>query len=153
MSTFQTQPIGARLLHWWTRLVPRLHWFLSWSKELYLYALVGGFVFLLDVGTYALLVHAAQIGFFGSHVISRTIGGVACFLLNRGITFRGKRSEAVGLQLVRFLVLYGISFVASSVIIFLLVKGFRLPPVPGKVTAECLVFLMNYTVMKYWVIR
>lgn len=126
---------------------------LAWSRQLHVYTLVGAFVFLLDLTAYWIFIRFFDSWFLYAHFISRTIGGVSCFVLNRYITFRSVDSRGFWEDLFRFLVLYAASFVLSSVLVYLAVRAIHLAPVPGKVVAECTVFLFNYTVMKYWVMK
>jgi len=78
---------------------------------------------------------------------------LSCFALNRFVTFRRPELKGMAGEFFRFLLLYGASFVLSSVLIYLNVELARLHPMTGKVAAECTVFLFNYTVMKYWVLK
>ena len=126
---------------------------LQWAKELHLYAVVGGFVFLLDLVTYWLLIQFGHAWYMHAHIVSRSVGVGPCFFLNRSITFIRTDWGGVGGDILRFLALYAVSFLVSSVLIYAAIQGAGLTPVPGKVIAECLVFLFNYTAMKYWVVR
>ncbi len=126
---------------------------MSWARQLHVYTLVGAFVFLLDLTAYWVFIRYFDHWFLYAHFISRTIGGVSCFVLNRYVTFRSVESRGFWEDLVRFSILYGASFILSSVLVYLAVRAVHLAPVPGKVVAECTVFLFNYTVMKYWVMK
>jgi len=125
----------------------------GWGRQLHRYTLVGGLVFLIDLVTYWLLMNLAGSWFLYAHFISRTVGGAACFTLNRYVTFRKSGAEGIGSDLGRFLVLYGMSFCIASALVYANVTMAGLDPMSGKVIAEVLVFLFNYTVMKYWVMR
>jgi putative flippase GtrA len=126
---------------------------LDWARQLHLYTLVGAFVFLLDLTAYWVFINYFDSWFLYAHFISRTIGGVSCFILNRYVTFRSADSRGFWEDLFRFSMLYGASFILSSILVYLAVKAVHMAPVPGKVVAECTVFLFNYTVMKYWVMK
>lgn len=128
-----------------------LHLGLSWGRQLHKYALVGGAVFLLDLVTYWMLMYLAGSWFLHAHFISRTVGGVACFALNRRVTFNKTGAQRIASDLARFVVLYAISFGLSSFLVYANVTWGRMTPMAGKVLAEVLIFLFNYTVMKYWV--
>lgn len=124
-----------------------------WGQQLHVYTLVGAAVFALDLGTYWALMNWLGSWFLYAHFVSRTIGGAACFLLNRFVTFRRREPQGLWAEAVRFAVLYGASFVLASLLVYGLVEWAGLSPMAGKVAAEILVFLFNYTVMKYWVMR
>lgn len=126
---------------------------LRWGRELHKYAAVGGVVLLLDVGLYWLLINLCAVWYLYAHFVSRAVGGLACFALNRQVTFRSHAKGRFVQQLVRFVLLYALSFILSSFLIYGLVGGLASPRVLGKVAAELIVFLMNYSIMKYWVLK
>ncbi len=125
----------------------------AWGRQLHRYTLVGGLVFLIDLLSYWLLMSVTGSWFLYAHFVSRTIGGVSCFVLNRYVTFRCSGISGLWGDLVRFGLLYAVSFVLSSGLVYAYVALAHLSPIAGKVVAECTVFLFNYTVMKYWVLR
>lgn len=124
---------------------------LSWGRQLHKYALVGAAVFALDLVAYWVLMKVAGSWYLHAHFISRTIGGVACFGLNRLVTFRKRSTSGLLSDLLRFAALYGVSFGLSSFLVYANVSWGRMSPMTGKTVAEVLMFLFNYTVMKYWV--
>jgi len=119
-----------------------------------LYAAVGAGVFLLDLLSYwALLTMVGDEHYVTVNVVSRTLGGVACFVANRFITFSKREVRSLLSDLVRFCILYGVSLALSTGLVYAGVEWVRLRPVASKAAAEIMVFLFNYTVMKYWVMR
>ncbi len=136
-----------------SRLLSLLAIVLAWARQLHLYTLVGGAVFLIDLTAYWAFMHYFGSWFLYAHFVSRSIGGVSCFLLNRFVTFRKAGIAGLWTDIVRFAILYAASFLFSSVLVYLYVEAARVSPVPGKVIAECTVFLFNYTIMKYWVMK
>jgi putative flippase GtrA len=125
----------------------------SWARQLHRYTVTGGAVFALDVFTYWVIVEGLESWFLYAHFISRTLGGIACFLLNRYVTFKKREGAGFLRDLVRFAILYGVSFALSTGLVYVNVEWLSLGTVGGKVVAECTVFLFNYTVMKYWVMK
>lgn len=123
----------------------------AFAKELYLYALVGGFVFGLDVLSFWLLINFAGTYYLYAHFISRTVGGLLCFGLNRIVTFKIRTWNGIWKDFVKFVMLYAVSFFLSSALIFLGVQVCSVHELPSKISAECIVFIFNYTAMKYWV--
>jgi len=143
-SSLGQSPVGRRLL---AGLAPLLHW----GQQLHKYVAVGCVVFLTDLLVYWCILTVFDSWFMYAHFISRSVGGVTCFALNRLVTFRKSGRQDLGGDAVRFLMLYGASFLLSSILIYAYVGTSLVPPVPGKVLAEFTVFIFNYTVMKYWV--
>lgn len=133
-------------------LVRRLtHQIWSYAKELYLYAAVGGLVLGLDVLSFWLLLSYGHLHYLAAHFVSRSLGGLCCFVLNRFVTFRKRNMSGFLADFVKFLILYTASFLLSSGLIHGGIQICHLPEVVAKVTAECMVFIFNYTIMKYWV--
>ena len=124
---------------------------LAWAGHLHRYLISGGITVVADLSLFWLLTSVFDVWYLYAHFISRSFGGVICFLANRYYTF--SRPEAAGIAgtAVRFLALYMVSFALSSVLVYSFVSGAGAGAVVGKFTAECIVFLFNYTVMKYWV--
>jgi len=125
--------------------------FLAWGAHLHRYLISGGITVMADFSVFWLLTSALDVWYLHAHFISRTFGGLVCFGLNRYFTFARRRSGGFLSEAIRFSLLYGISFVLSSVLVYAFVSGAGAGAVIGKFIAECLVFLFNYTVMKYWV--
>ncbi len=128
-----------------------VHQIWSYAKELYLYAMMGGVVLGLDVFSFWLLVTFSRLHYLEAHLISRTMGGLLCFVLNRFVTFGKRGMDGILRDFLKFLMLYTMSFLLSSGLIYVGVQTCNLPQVASKVIAECIVFMFNYTVMKYWV--
>lgn len=138
------EPAGSVVRQW-------MHQIWSYAKELYLYAAVGGLVLGLDVCSFWLLLKFGQFHYLAAHLVSRSLGGLCCFVLNRFVTFRKKSMDGVVADFIKFLMLYAASFLLSSGLIHFGIQVCHLPEVGAKITAECMVFIFNYTIMKYWV--
>ncbi len=124
---------------------------LAWSTHLHRYLVSGGITVIADFSVFWLLTSVLDVWYLHAHFVSRTFGGLVCFGLNRYFTFGSHKSRGFVAEAARFLILYGMSFVLSSVLVYAFVSGAGCGAVIGKFIAECVVFLFNYTVMKYWV--
>ena len=153
MNPVKASEVRSQQLSLWHRANMLAAAAYGWGQQLHRYTLVGGLVFLIDLVTYWMLMNIAGSWYLYAHFISRTVGGAACFLLNRYVTFKKTGTGDLGSDLSRFLVLYGISFCFASALVYANVTVAGLGPMAGKVVAEVLVFLFNYTVMKYWVMK
>ena len=123
----------------------------AWAAHLHRYLISGGITVIADFSIFWLLTSVLDVWYLHAHFISRSFGGVVCFGLNRYFTFGQCKSGKLASEVIRFLVLYAVSFVLSSVLVYSFVSGIGAGAVLGKFIAECIVFLFNYTVMKYWV--
>jgi len=124
---------------------------LAWAGHLHRYLISGGVTLVADLSLFWLLTSVLDVWYLYAHFISRTFGGVICFLANRYYTFSRPAVAGIAGTAVRFLALYLVSFLLSSVLVYAFVTGAGAGAVTGKFAAECIVFLLNYTVMKYWV--
>jgi putative flippase GtrA len=138
----------------WRRLSALAGVALHWGAQLHKYTLVGGAVFLLDLLSFwALLLLVGDRWYVLVNLASRSLGGISCFLGNRYITFRHRTHGHFWSDLLRFCMLYFVSLALSTGLVYAGVEWMGMRPVAGKAAAEIAVFLFNYTVMKYWVLR
>lgn len=114
------------------------------------YGLVGLAVAGIDLGVYTLLLGAMGVWYGYAHTVSRAIGGVSGFILNRSWTFGYKGRAELAPHLVRFAITYVISYAASSCVLVLLVEWLLLPAVGAKMLAEGAVFFFNFLLLKQW---
>ena len=115
----------------------------------YLLAGLGSLV--TDFSVFTLLTETTDMSPVGAHVISRPLGAVTCFLLNRRFTFRSAGPLAP--EFVRFWCVFGVSLALTSGLIALLCGPFDLEPVPGKALAEAIVVVFNFLALKHWTFR
>jgi putative flippase GtrA len=88
-----------------------------------------------------------------AHAISRPLGGLTCFYVNRSWTFRARGRRPMPVQLARFWCVFGVSLVLTGGLIEVFCKGLGLPPVPGKALAEAMVWVFNFLALKHWTFR
>lgn len=130
-----------------------VHGLAAWGAHLHRYMAAGLLATLTDFGLYYLLTKVLGFWYLGSHLVSRSLGAAVCFLMNFYFTFSVKESAAVTMRLYRFAALYLASFLLSSCLVWSFVDGLGADSFVGKILAEGMVFLFNYSVMKYWVMR
>lgn len=117
------------------------------------YGLVGLVVAGIDLGVYTLLLGTMGVWYGYAHTVSRAIGGVSGFILNRSWTFGCKGRAELAPHLLRFAMTYLISYAASSCVLVLLVEWLLLPAVGAKMLAEGAVFFLNFALLKQWTFR
>ncbi len=115
----------------------------------YLFAGLGSVA--TDFSVFTLLTGTAGLGPVGAHVVSRPLGGVTCFLLNRRFTFRSAGPLAP--EFVRFWCVFGVSLTLTSGLIALFCGPFDLAPLPGKALAEAIAVVFNFLALKHWTFR
>lgn len=117
------------------------------------YGLVGLVAAGLDLGTYTFLMGATGVWYGYAHTVSRAIGGLSGFALNRSWTFGCRGRADLAPHLARFAMTYLISYAASSCVLVLLVEGLFFSAVGAKMLAEGTVFFLNFLLLKQWAFR
>jgi len=115
----------------------------------YLLAGLGSVV--TDFSLFTLLTRTTALSPVGAHVISRPLGAVTCFVLNRRFTFRSAGPLAP--EFVRFWCVFGVSLALTSGLIAVFCGPLGLAPVPGKALAEALAVVFNFLALKHWTFR
>lgn len=115
----------------------------------YLVAGIGSFV--TDFSVFALLTDRFGMEPLGAHAISRPLGGLACFFLNRRFTFRS--TGPLPREFARFWCVFGGSLALTSSLIALLCGPVRLAALPGKALAESIAVAFNFLALSRWTFR
>jgi putative flippase GtrA len=97
------------------------------------------------------LVYALGLSPLVAHGVSRPLGGLACWWFNRRYTFRS--SGAVPGELLRFAVVFTVSFALSAAWLALFCGPAGLPPLIGKALAEGITFFFNIFALKHFTYR
>ena len=123
-------------------------------KNLHLYAVVGGLAAITDLTTYTLLAKGYHIDPLFANLVSRPMGGLVSFTLNKFWTFRDQGKTArTRVQFVRYWTVWGINFALSELLIWFFHDRLSFGPIPTKLCAEGSVALFSYLSMKYWTFR
>jgi putative flippase GtrA len=112
----------------------------------YLVAGLGSFA--ADFSVFTLLTHGASLDPLISHLLSRPLGGLTCFYLNRTWTFRS--SGPIAAQLVRFWAVFGASLALTEGLLALFCKGIGIPAVAAKALAEAIAVAFNFLALWHW---
>lgn len=86
-----------------------------------------------------------------AHGVSRPIGGLVCFYLNKIWTFQSRNRGSTRVQLVRFWCIFGMSTVLTGFLIWLSVS--TLGPRFAKLAAEGVAVIFNYLTMRFWAFK
>ena len=115
----------------------------------YLVAGIGSFV--TDFSVFAFLTGRFGMEPLGAHAVSRPLGGLTCFLLNRRFTFRSTGSLPG--EFARFWCVFGVSLALTSGLIALLCGPVGLAALPGKALAESIAVAFNFLALSQWTFR
>ena len=115
----------------------------------YLASGVGAFV--VDFSVFAALTHGAGVAPLAAHVVSRPVGGLACWALNRRFTFGS--TAPVAPELARFVVVFLASLALTAGLLTLAVDGVGLPALVGKALAEGLAVVFNFVALRRFAYR
>lgn len=115
------------------------------------YLAVGLVSFGVDVSVFASLVSGTGMDPLLAHLVSRPLGGLACFFLHRAWTFAA--TGPVAGQLARFACVFGASLALTEGLLALAVRGLGMPAVGGKVLAEGTAVLFNFLALRFFTFR
>ena len=88
----------------------------------------------------------------GAQAISRIVGGVVSFAINKYWSFESCRRDRTLIEAWRFIVLFGISY-TFSLALFALVTWVGLHPYIAKLLSDSVCFIFNFLMMRFWVYR
>jgi putative flippase GtrA len=141
------------------RVTPRAHMRLlhgmrrpsNWL-QLVRFALVGGTGFVLNLGVYALCVHALSVPYQAAAVVAWLVAVLNNFVLNRHWTFDASAGP-IHFQAIRFFVVSLIAFGFGLVLLTLLVEQGGMAKVPAQALAVAASTPLNFLGNKLWSFR
>jgi dolichol-phosphate mannosyltransferase len=117
--------------------------------QLMRFAMVGGSGYAINLGTFTLLVHGADLNFRVAATLAFLVAVTNNFILNRRWTFRitGGRAH---FQALRFLTVSVIAFGFNLGVLELLVTGLGAPEVPAQALAIAAAMPLSFLGNKLW---
>lgn len=122
------------------------------ARQFLTYNLVGIIVAGVDFLFFTFL-SFSQVFYLNAHFLSRTVGGLTGFILHRNITFRLQRDGTLVRHGWRFMIVYGVSFALSSLLLIFWVQVIGFPPLAGKALAEAIVVAVSFFFLRHWGFR
>ena len=120
--------------------------------QLVRFGLVGGTGFVVNVGVYALCVHALSIDYRSAFVLAWLVAVTNNFVLNRHWTF-GARAGSVRFQAIRFFVVSVVAAGFSFLLLTLFVEDAGMAKVPAEALAVAASTPLNFLGNKLWSFR
>lgn len=117
------------------------------------YAQVGVLNAVVDLGAYWLLTDPLGVHPLAANIVSRALGGVTGFVLNKYWTFGNRGTRTVGVELGKFWLVFGVSMAASEALVGLLYSVLGMPAMASKMIAEGILFVFNFAALRHWVYR
>jgi putative flippase GtrA len=117
--------------------------------QLIRFGLVGGTGFVVNVGVYALCVHALAIDYRLAFVFAWMVAVTNNFLLNRHWTFQAAEGS-MRFQAVRFVLISLLAAVFGFLLLTLFVEDFGLAKVPAEALAVAASTPLNFLGNKLW---
>ena len=115
----------------------------------YLVAGLGSFA--VDFSAFAGLTGVAGVDPLVAHLVSRPLGGIACYALNRRWTFAS--TAAVAPEFTRFAMVFFASLAITEGLLALFLTVIGLPPLVGKALAEGTVVTFNFFALRHFAYR
>jgi putative flippase GtrA len=134
-----------------TRLLHGMRRPANWL-QLIRFGLVGATGFIINVGVYALCVHALAIDYRGAYVLAWLVAVTNNFLLNRHWTFDAA-AGSVRFQAIRFFVVSVVAAVFGFLLLTLLVESAGVAKVPAEALAVAASTPLNFLGNKLWSFR
>ena len=118
------------------------------------YLIAGLGAFSVDFSVFAALTGGAGVDPLIAHLVSRPLGGIACFVLNRWWTFASTASGGrVASDFGRFVCVFGASLALTEGLLALFIEAIGLPALVGKALAEGLVVGFNFLALRHFAFR
>lgn len=134
-----------------TRLLHGMRRPANWL-QLIRFGLVGATGFVINVGVYALCVHALAIDYRGAYVLAWLVAVTNNFLLNRHWTFDAA-AGSVRFQAIRFFVVSVAAAVFGFLLLTVLVESAGVAKVPAEALAVAASTPLNFLGNKLWSFR
>ncbi len=88
-----------------------------------------------------------------AHLVSRPVGGLVCFFLNKHVTFRNAGKASATRQMAKFWVVFGTSYLLSTGLLAFFVHVLSFGDFYAKLSAEAICVLFNYASLRFWTFR
>lgn len=131
-----------------TRLLHGLRRPANWL-QLVRFAIVGGTGFVLNLGVYALCVHALGVPYQGAAVVAWLVAVLNNFVLNRHWTFDASAGR-IHFQAIRFFVVSLVAFAFGLLLLTALVELAGVAKVPAQALAVAASTPLNFLGNKLW---
>lgn len=120
--------------------------------QLIRFGIVGGTGFVVNLGVYALCVHAMGVPYQIAAVLSWLIAVLNNFVLNRHWTFDASEGQ-IHFQAIRFFVVSLAAFLVGLLLLTLLVESGGMAKVPAQAVAVAASMPLNFLGNKLWSFR
>ena len=114
------------------------------NRKFIFYILIAITSALSDLFTFTVFLFFG-LNLYASQGISRIIGGITSFVLNKHFTFE-KKVGRTKIEARRFLLLYWVSYLLSFCLIWILYNLFQLPTFYAKILTDGSCFLFNFII-------
>lgn len=113
------------------------------------YLLSGGMAFVLDFGTFKLLMYVFDVWYVGASFAGSVVGFFAAFTFHKYIVFQ-KHKQTTS-QFIRYCLLQLFNAIAQTVLVYVFVEYLGVPPELGKVMSIACSVLWNFVLYKLFV--
>ncbi len=125
----------------------------SWRillKEVTAFGLVGSLAFVIDIGLFTWLTHAAGLGALKSKAVSTVVSTTFAYFANRHLSFSHRARTSIGRETSFFFGINLITLVFSELTLALFIYGFGYGHSSAMVSAVNIVTIGLGTVFRFW---
>lgn len=123
---------------------------IMFEKQISRFIFIGILNVITSFAVYFILLYL-NIFYIFALLISQIIAVIQSFILNKKWTFKSKGNGKI--EGLRFISVYGVTFLINILLLALFVEILNLNPKIGQVFAFCIVAIMNFIGHKYWSFR
>jgi putative flippase GtrA len=118
------------------------------------YLAVGGVVYALDVGSFAvLLAFVNHAGYLIANMIAKSIAATAGFFLHKHFTFSWAQRDRLKRQFALYVSLFVFNTTLSTVLVYFLVSRLSLPTMPSRIGVDIVVIVTAFMASRMIVFR
>lgn len=122
-------------------------------KQTALYVAVGGFVYLVDLGSFTAVILQWPDQHLAGNTLAKVAGAATGFILHKYLTFAGDQSDPLPKQAIRYVMLLMANIIGANLLLYLFVDLLVLPTLPAKVAVDALVIVSSFFVSRHLVFR
>lgn len=125
----------------------------AFIKQTVLYVAVGGFVYLVDLGSFGAVIWVWPDQHLAGNTLAKIAGAATGFVLHKYLTFAGDQSDPVRKQAVRYVALLTANIIGANLLLYIFIDLLVLPTLPAKIAVDALVIVSSFFISRHLVFK